>query len=219
VAERAQQSPSIDTVLEPGDSLYLPRGYLHSAVAVGETSVHLTVGIHPLHRHLVARHLLTAAQDDAELRSSLPMGVDWADPIALAPHLADVVAAMHSYLDTADPVKIAALIGADLNRRTRPAPLSPLAQLNAYAQLGADTSLTRRAALRTQIRTDDTDVVIALVDKLVRLPGAAESAIKVALSGVVFTPADLPGLEADEQIVVAKRLLREGILVPADPSA
>ena len=31
VAARAAEAPLIDTVLEPGDALYLPRGYLHSA--------------------------------------------------------------------------------------------------------------------------------------------------------------------------------------------
>src|SRR5262249_7031609 len=54
VAVQAQQDPLIDTVLEPGDALYLPRGTIHAALAQGETSIHLTVGVHPLTRtHLV----------------------------------------------------------------------------------------------------------------------------------------------------------------------
>ena len=47
IAERVAQAPQIDTVLEPGDALYLPRGTVHSAQALGETSIHLTIGVHP----------------------------------------------------------------------------------------------------------------------------------------------------------------------------
>ena len=35
VEERAAEAPLIDAVLRPGDALYLPRGYLHAAEALG----------------------------------------------------------------------------------------------------------------------------------------------------------------------------------------
>ncbi|MYS16752.1 cupin domain-containing protein, partial [Streptomyces sp. SID4982] len=44
VAEAAEGPAYIDTVLEPGDVLYLPRGWLHAARAKGEVSIHLTLG-------------------------------------------------------------------------------------------------------------------------------------------------------------------------------
>ena len=36
--------PLIDVVLRPGDCLYLPRGFLHAATALGGVSTHLTLG-------------------------------------------------------------------------------------------------------------------------------------------------------------------------------
>ena len=66
-------------MLTPGDALYLPRGYLHSAVAQGEVSIHLTVGVHPVTAYDLARELISAAAADPELRQSLPMGLDTAD--------------------------------------------------------------------------------------------------------------------------------------------
>ena len=54
VRERAAEPPVIDAVLRPGDALYLPRGYLHSARALGGVSAHLTVGVHPVTRHAPA---------------------------------------------------------------------------------------------------------------------------------------------------------------------
>ena len=89
IAERIAEEPLIDTVLEPGDALYLPRGTVHSAQALGETSIHLTVGVHPLTRYELVRFLLDAVQDDSRLRVSLPVGADLGDPDVLAPHLED----------------------------------------------------------------------------------------------------------------------------------
>ena len=44
--------------LEPGDVLYVPRGWLHSATALGGVSVHLTIGVHVWHRHHLAEAVL-----------------------------------------------------------------------------------------------------------------------------------------------------------------
>ena len=55
--------------------------------------------MHPVSRYQLVRHLLELAQDDPQLRTSLPMGVDLADPAVLAAELADTVAALHPRLD------------------------------------------------------------------------------------------------------------------------
>ena len=51
VEARAAEEPSADDVLEEGDVLYLPRGFIHSAEALGGVSAHLTIGIHSHTRH------------------------------------------------------------------------------------------------------------------------------------------------------------------------
>lgn len=38
--------PYLNTVLEPGDVLYLPKGHWHYAIAIGKPSLHITLGIH-----------------------------------------------------------------------------------------------------------------------------------------------------------------------------
>jgi lysine-specific demethylase/histidyl-hydroxylase NO66 len=217
VTARAAQPPLIDTVLEPGDALYLPRGTIHAAKALGETSIHLTVGIHPVTRHTLVRNLLEAAQDDAELRSSLPMGTDLADPDVLAPHLAATIDALRKFLDDADTADIASRVGAGLRRGTRPEPIGPLAQLAAAEALDLRTPLRMRIGLRPGVTLDETQVHLAIIDRTVHLPRAAEDAVKMVLSGIVFTPDELPGLDPVEQLTVARRLLREGVLVPAMP--
>lgn len=213
VAARAAETPVIDTVLEPGDALYLPRGTIHSAAALGEISIHLTVGVHPLTRYELVRHLLEIAQDDAALRDSLPMGVDLGDPDVLAPHLAATITALQNRLDEATPDTAARYLETVLMQRTRPEAIGPLAQLAAAQQLTTATPVRLRSGLRVRQETDADDIRLVLLDRTVTVPIGTAPALKTVLAGAVFTPAELPGLEPAEQLTLVRRLLREGVLV------
>jgi bifunctional lysine-specific demethylase and histidyl-hydroxylase NO66 len=215
VAARAEQQPLIDTVLEPGDALYLPRGTIHSAIAQGETSIHLTVGVHPVTRYQLVRHLLELAQDDPQLRTSLPMGVDLADPPVLADQLAHTVQALQARLGEIPAAEVANRVGNNLMHRTRPEPIGPLAQFAAADALTRDTPVRLRAALRARVDHSDGGVQIVLLDRTIALPAGAADAVKLVLSGAAFTPAELAGLDCDDQLTVVRRLLREGVLVAA----
>ena len=220
IAARVTEAPLIDTVLEPGDALYLPRGTVHSAEALGETSIHLTVGVPPLTRYQLARFLFDAVQDDPELRASLPMGADLGDADVLAPHLAATVAALQAALERVPAPRIAEKVGTNLMQRTRPEAVGPLAQLAAADGLAADTALRRRGALRLRVivgdeSAEDAPVRIVLLDRTIALPASTAEAVRAAVDGSVFTPADLPGLEPGDQLTLTRRLLREGVVVPA----
>jgi lysine-specific demethylase/histidyl-hydroxylase NO66 len=215
VAARAGDEPVIDAVLEPGDALYLPRGTVHAAKALGETSIHLTVGVHPMTRYHVVRQLLDAAQGDPALRASLPVGVDLTDPAVLAPHVEATVARLRDHLAAADVDEIGRRIGGLLRRETRPEPLAPLAQLAAAQRLEAGTPLRLRSGLRLRVDGDDVAVRLVLLDRSVALPSVAGAAVRTIVTGLPFTPDALPGLDAGDQLTVARRLLREGVVVPA----
>ena len=68
VEQQAGTKPEIEQTFRPGDVLYLPRGWIHSATALGGTSIHLTIGVAALTRHDVLREVLARAADDAELQ-------------------------------------------------------------------------------------------------------------------------------------------------------
>jgi len=70
VESRAREKPVIDVVLRPGDALYLPSGWLHSAVARSGPSIHLTVGVAALTGADVIRELV------AEQHRAVPHRVD-----------------------------------------------------------------------------------------------------------------------------------------------
>ena len=67
IAKRVADDPTIDTVLAPGDTLYLPRGWVHSARALDDLSIHLTVGISTVTRLDVVRALVDQLADHESL--------------------------------------------------------------------------------------------------------------------------------------------------------
>jgi ribosomal protein L16 Arg81 hydroxylase len=214
VAERAGGAPRIDAVFEPGDVLYLPRGWIHSAVAQGGTSIHLTIGVRATTRHDLLTRLLAHAGDDAALRHPLALGVDYADPSSLAADLAATIAAARELLDAASQDgAIAAALHRTFLEAVRPEPVRPLATIDQLASLDAATRLGWRVALRARIEDDVRTVCIVLPHKSIALPAEASTAVHALRERDQFAGA-LPGLDPDSSLVVSRRLLREGVLVP-----
>lgn len=213
VAARAEQPPLIDTVLSPGDALYLPRGYLHSATALGGVSAHLTVGVHVLTRYALAEALLALAADDVNLRSTLPLGIDAADPAHLAPHLAETVAALADVLAKADPADVARAVRGRVWQGNRPAPIGPLAQVAAAESVAEGLRVRLRPGLRHRIETEGDRVRLDLPGDQLSLPISTAPALAVLLGGGPCVVGEIPGLPVADQLVLVRRLLREGMLV------
>jgi hypothetical protein len=105
---------------------------------------------------------------------------------------------------------------ADLLRaQTRPEPVGPLGQLAAADGLAQDTRLRLRAGLHPSVRRDGAAITLQLLGRRVTVPALAGPALEAVLSGAVFTAAELPAMDGDAQLVLCRRLLREGVVVPA----
>jgi ribosomal protein L16 Arg81 hydroxylase len=214
VAAQARAEPLIDAVLTPGDRLYLPRGYLHCAEALGEVSVHLTVGVHPVTRYALVEELLKLAVEAPDLRGSLPLGIDVADPEQVAPHLAGTVAALRDWLAAADPAAVADRLRARTWPQSRPGPVPPLAQAAAVADLDQQSAVQRRPQLRHRLAARGDTVVLQLTDREIRFPAVTEPALKALLTGRPVRVGELAGLDAADRLVLVRRLLREAVCVP-----
>ncbi|MDO5662259.1 MAG: cupin domain-containing protein [Brachybacterium sp.] len=199
VAAAAAEEPYIDAVLEPGDALYLPRGWLHAATAQGEVSIHVTLGLHNRTRYAVAEQLtqsvLALLRENPDLRRSVPLGQDEVDETVLR----DVREAITEVLGNADPSA-----AWDRGRRAemRPAPLGPLAQLRA---LGAndDPPLVLREHLDARLQGERLWTRVGWLD----FSDAELEQVRVLLEGRTVTAAQI-GKD------LAERLLRVGVLVP-----
>lgn len=231
VAQRAGGEPALSAVLAPGDCLYLPRGFLHSAVAQGGVAAHLTIGVHTWTELDVTKALLDAAVSDLRSgepsRAPLPLGIAVDDPDALGAAFASARERLIGALRAVDETEVARRLSARVRATQRAEPVRPVALARGARDLDGGTALRirRHLALRTT-HLDDGSVALRGrgVDVTVPTVGAA---LWRALpgDGSPFTPADLAsatpgGGPAGNALVAAvdlcRRLVLAGVLVPAD---
>ncbi|AVZ38451.1 MULTISPECIES: cupin domain-containing protein [unclassified Dietzia] len=217
IAERSRDEPVTDAVLEPGDCLYLPRGWVHSAEAQGDTSIHLTVGVAPLTGYDMARAVIEALASEEELRASLPFGLAPADAARAEPQAREVLDVLARLIEERRE-ELSDLSGDSLAKKyldlTRPAAIRPLATLDAVDSLHVDTPLRWRDGLHGSIDESGSDtVVLRLPTKAITFPAICAPALRAAMTGDPVTAGVLPGLDEADGLVVLRRLLREAVLV------
>lgn len=77
---RAAARPLADLVLRTGDSLYLPRGTMHSPMTRDTLSIHLTVAVSTITRHDLLGELVREAVDDEWMRVAVDTNGLMSDP-------------------------------------------------------------------------------------------------------------------------------------------
>jgi lysine-specific demethylase/histidyl-hydroxylase NO66 len=212
VEEAAGAEPLLETTLRPGDCLYLPRGYVHSATALGGVSIHLTIGVHPWTRHRLAEELariaVQRAGDDPQLRTALSLGVAVGDPSSYDGDVERARAALHRALDELDPQDLTAAMSAASRDAQRAAPVGPLAQRDAAERVTADHSLVLRSHLQAVVERHEGYAVVSSRAGRLRLEDDETEATERFLAEGAAGAAELgTGL--------ARRLLLAGLAVLA----
>jgi hypothetical protein len=196
--------------LEPGVSMYLPTGTPHAARAQDTVSLHVTVGINQLTWRSLLDRAVSQAMDVVAADEHLPSGyLD--EPSGLAEELATRLEGLGEALRRVDPVAVAEEQTASFLQR-RPANLRGAMldrmQLDALA---LDTPLRRRAGKPCVLRRDGERLHLLLGDRRLTVPTRITEAVERARALDTFTPEQL-GLDEHSALVLARRLVREGLL-------
>ncbi len=195
--------PVQDVTLRAGDTLYLPRGWLHEALTSDSDSLHLTVGVNVYTWLDALRAAIESCGDDVELRRSVPLdGEPRAD---LLERVRDELAPEH----------VARRMRERFVRTRRPLLDGQLAQLRAAASLTVATSLARRRGIVADLSAADGALALSFGAKTITFPPHVQDDLAFVLFvGGEFTPADLPGtLDEPGRLALSRRLVREGLLL------
>jgi bifunctional lysine-specific demethylase and histidyl-hydroxylase NO66 len=178
--------------------------------------LHLTIGVRLVSWADVLRPLVSAAVD--EHRTPLPAGYAVA-PESLGAELADRLRAVAATIEKADANELVQR-AADRFWSTRPAPLEgQLQQLLAVDAITDTARLRRRPHVRVTLHHDGAKLVVRVTDRELRLPAAAEPAVRLVLERPEVTVSELtPYLDDSSRLVLARRLVREGLVTVADPA-
>jgi ribosomal protein L16 Arg81 hydroxylase len=193
--------PIHDAALEPVDTLYLPRGWLHQALTSDTDSLHLTIGVNVYTWIDAFRAALESLADDIELRRSVPEDGEGAE--MLLDHLADRL----------DPEQVTRRRRARFVKTRRPILDGQLSQLAALRSLTAETEIERRPTVVADLEVDGDAVSLAYEGKRVVFPSQVRGAVEfVATAEEPFRVDDVPGLDDQGRAVLVRRLVREGFL-------
>lgn len=217
--EEGAGTPAIDRILEPGDALYLPLGTPHAARTIEEPSVHVTIGIRPVTWQSVLRHELTALLEDDAFNRPLPpgfahdAGARQAAAAAAKQHLADLIARAASL----DGHEIAAGAARRFVRDRPPVLRGQLAILLGLDDVDDELHVETRAEALWSLRVLGDRLSVELGDRTLHLPARLEPALRTLLAGGPLRVGDLGALlDPEGRKVLVQRLLREGLLVPAE---
>ncbi|HKG49027.1 MAG TPA: cupin domain-containing protein [Actinomycetales bacterium] len=207
----ARKEPLIDVVLRPSDCLYLPRGYLHAATALGGVSTHLTIGVHTWTRYALAEELAAVAlarlADDVAVRESLQLGTVADDAAGWANDLDRVRAALERAVRDVAAERVADRMSVRARAAQRAAPVGPLAQLRAATAPDPSGTVRLRDHLAARLVDGPQGPVLRSRAGSLSLQPGDDSMVARLLAGERLSVADV-----GEDL--AHRLLLAAVVVP-----
>jgi JmjC domain len=194
--------PVLDVTMQAGDTLYLPRGWLHQAMTSDVASLHLTVGVNvATWRDAVREALDEAAREEVELRRGVT-------PDGEAPEgLLELLASRLT------PEAVSARRRRSFVESRRPVRDDAFDQLRALDDLDVETPLERRRTVIADLSLDD-EARLSFEGRVLTFPSFVASDLEFLLEiDEPFRASDLPGSLDDEgRLVLVRRLVREGLL-------
>ena len=195
--------PVLDVTMRAGDTLYLPRGWLHQAMTSDTASLHLTVGVSvSTWLDALQAALKEAAREEVDLRRGVP--ADGEAPEGLLELLASRLV----------PESVSSRKRRSFVRSRRPVREDAFDQLRALEELDVETSLERRETVIFDLAVDDEEATLSFEGRDLRFPARIGSELEfLAAAEGSFRLADLPGrLDDAGRLVLGRRLVREGFL-------
>ena len=209
--------PTREVTIRAGDLFYCPRGLFHSARSTAETSLHITLGlIGKTWADVMLEAVSAACLAAPAFRRNLPVG--FANPdFDIGAARATFRALVDSFAAEADLALILQKLAEDFVTSRRPDLTGALQEIEQGAAVARDTRLVARPHLAYRLNENNNEVTLLFGASRLTLPAAAAEPLRFALAGAPFRVNDLPGrLDEAGKVVLARRLLREGLLRRTD---
>lgn len=208
------KEPTMEFTLRAGDMLYLPRGMMHDASTEGSHSMHITLGVlYTAWMELILEAAAKLGTQDPRFREALPAGFARPD-FDRAAARETFTSLLQTLAENADFDSALDHFADDLISTRHSLLKGQLGQINRLAELTIESRCEPRPNLLYRIRADEERVTLSCYGGKMSLPVFAREPIEFALSGGPFVVKDLPGgLDDAGQLVLVRRLIREGLLV------
>jgi hypothetical protein len=203
--EWTRVEPTLTATLEPGDLLYLPRGFVHEARSRDVVSGHVTVGLHTHKYGDLLRMIADNAQADPWLRKSLP-----ADFQSVASN-DEFLGHVHQFFDNADLPAYLERMHEDFAEDRLPDATDRLADYVKLPAIGAGSRFRMRSVVCHELTNGGELAVLTFHGKSLQFPAVAAESIRFMIGTREFEVGALPG-DGEANLALCSTLVREGFL-------
>ena len=196
----APGEPVLDITLHPGDTLYLPRGWLHEAKTSDFDSLHLTIGANVYSWLDAFKGALEECADDPDFRRSPDGSAE------------ELLARLGERLGVHD---VRRRMRSKLVSTRRPVLDGQIGHLRALRDLDQETELERRPTVIADLVVGEDRAELTFEGRTLEFPAHVGDVLEFVLRrDEPFRPSELPGsLDEDGRLALVARLVREGLLV------
>jgi hypothetical protein len=218
---RARLGSPHEVRLEAGDLLYIPRGHAHEAFTTDSSSLHLTVGVNVYRwADLLHQALAEVTRRDARFRETLPPGTVMGQPLpaGVTQRFQELLQAL---AQGARPEDASRRLGDQFFDELAMLPGATFVPPEGVERMSLDTVVARTPGAICRVLIDGDGAVIEFPGGRVGGPARIAAALRVVAGTERFPVRDLPdGLGDNEKLILARRLVREGLLsIIRDPAA
>jgi Cupin superfamily protein len=205
--------PTMSFVLNAGDCVYIPRGFLHHGRSRDEISLHATIGVLSYRwSDVLLEAMAQLCLSDAEFRRALPVNLGCSD--------FDVSSTQRTCAELLSRVAKQLNIESVLERFADEFAVSRRAfvprqfeQVALAPKLSVDDYVGVRPAAIYRLHSDREFIRIRSQGRELKLSAEAADAVKFALNSSHYRIRDLPGaLYDDDKLTIVRRLIEEGLV-------
>ena len=204
--------PTLTAMLEPGDLLYIPRGFVHEARSADAVSGHMTLELRALTYADLLRQIADDADADPWLRRPLPI-----DYQSVASN-DDFLRHVHEYFDQVNLPAYIERLHADFAHDRLPDVTDRLADYVKLPLFGAGSRLQIRSVVCHELSSGGGKTVLKFDRKMLEFPASAAQSLRFIMNARTFAISALPG-GRKENHALCSALVREGFLTFAGSPA
>jgi ribosomal protein L16 Arg81 hydroxylase len=217
IFQEGQLTGKKEVTIEAGDLMYIPRGLPHEAYTSDESSLHLTIGVYPTqHVDLLSKAVQSLAQNDLDLRKALPVGFlnfTEAEKKKFIEELSSKFSdTLEKMFDKNNLESTLFTISDEFRNKVQPKSDGHFAQLDKIPNLTLETKLTKRENMPTKVIQVGNFSRIIFPGNIIKGPAQITSVFEYIAQSEEFFVKDIPNVNDDNKLKLAKRLIRGGLL-------
>ena len=208
VSKDYNKTPIHTIQLKPGDFLYLPRGYVHDAIADNGISSHITIGILSFTWHRLFTEIFPQLEEFKAFREAIPF---WQEDLSsLIKQKKEILQQKLAEINFEDALE-------KLNstyRKVQPQPLHHYFEsIRNLDSITGESRLCLNEGIIYSFLKKGEETELQFLGKTIHFPDAMTPALDYIFSQKIFNPANLPGnLDEKQKTDLVSKLVKEAVV-------